>query len=145
MRPQLKTILAISPTSVTNAATATGSIDTLGAHFATIDVTETTADVVSNSPSVLKISESDITDSTGYSDITALVGGGAGGFTIGNDSTTAQNLRKFNVDLRGRKRYLKVTVSPRTTQTITAIAQLMLMEQAPVSAAKAGVSVLVEV
>lgn len=144
MFPQLKTIMAISPISKTNGATATGTIDTLGADFVTIDVHTTTADTTTNKLTVLKISESDTTDATNFSDITALVGGGASGFTIPNPVTSGDNLHKFNIDARGRKRYLKVTVTPPTTQTITAIANLAANEQAPITASKAGVNVLVE-
>lgn len=141
---QTKTVIAIAPISKTAAATATGVIDRLGFNNLTLDVLMTTADAVSNKPSVLKIAESDITDSTGYADVTALVGGGTGGFTIPNALTSGDWVAKFNLDLRARKRYLKLSVSPLTTQTITAIANLAQAEQAPNTATKAGAAVLVE-
>lgn len=142
MFPQCKTVLAISLISKTNGATATGNIDTLGADYVTIDVWTATADTTTNKLTVLKISEADTTDATNFSDVTGLVGGTS--FTIPAPVTTGDNLHKFNIDCRGRKRYLKVTVTPPTTQNIVAIANLMAMEQAPINATKAGVNVLVE-
>jgi hypothetical protein len=50
---------------------------------------------------------------------------------------------KFNVDLRHRKRYLRLLASPVTTQSFTAVANLHRGELVPVTATDAGVSVLV--
>jgi hypothetical protein len=144
MKPQPKAVIALTPTSLTNGATSTGQIDTLGFEHVTIDVIATTANVVSNKFSVLKVSESDTTDATNYSDITKFVGGGAGGFTIPNADTSNPYISKFNIQCANRKRYLKVTVSPQTTQTIGVIANLQQAEQAPTTAALAGANALVE-
>lgn len=69
-------------------------------------------------------------------------------FTIPNANTAAtavlQNNFKFNVDCRVRKRYLQVVYTPRTTQSLTVIANLARGEQAPATAAKANALVLVE-
>jgi hypothetical protein len=145
MFPQMKTVLAIASISKTNGATATGNIDTVGCDFCTIDVVTSAADTTTNKLTTLKISEADDTNATSFSDITALVGGGVGGYTLPAPITTGENLHKFNIDCRARKRYLRVTVTPPTTQTIYAVANLGANEQAPVTAAKAGVNVLVEV
>jgi hypothetical protein len=134
----------LAPTSVTNAGTATGSFDTLGFDRVSIDVIQATGDVVSNNLSVCKLSESDTTDATNYSDIAKFVGDGAGGFTIPNADTSAHQLYKFNLDARARKRYLKITMSPLTTQILQAVANLSRAEQLPVIAADAGVALLVE-
>jgi hypothetical protein len=134
----------LAPTSVTNAGTATGSFDTLGFDRASIDVIQATSDAVTNNLSVCKLSESDTTDATNYSDITKFVGDGAGGFTIPNANTAAHQLYKFNLDLRARKRHIKITMSPLTTQILQAVANLSRAEQLPVSAADAGVALLVE-
>lgn len=142
--PGPKAVLAISPASTTNGATQTGNIDTLGYDHVSIDVIATTADVVSNKFSVCKLSHSDTTNATDFSDITKFVGGGAGGFTVASADTSAAYIVKFNVDARTLKRYLKVTVSPRTTQTIAAVANLQRGEQTPTSATNANVNTLVE-
>jgi len=149
MLPQTKVVVdgGMLAVSKTNGATATGVVDTLGFDWATIDIIAATADVVSNKPSVLKIQESDDTVASNFADITGLRGGTD--FTIPNANTAAtavvQNVYKFNVDLRGRKRYLRGVYSPQTTQTVTLVANLGKGEQAPISAAKANAMTLAEV
>ena len=146
MFPHLKTIVAVNAIAATNTATAAGIIDTLGYDFATIDVIATTANVVTNAPSVLKLQEADVTNATSFADIVGFRGGTD--FTIPNANTAAtavvQNNYKFNVDCRARKRYLQVVYSPQTTQTVTVIANLGRGEQAPVTAAKANAMTLAE-
>jgi hypothetical protein len=144
MNPQSKAVLVLATTSLTNGATGTGSVDTLGYDFLSLDLLQTTSNNTTNNLSVCKLSESDTTDATNYSDITAFVGDGTDGFTVPAADTSNSQLYKFNMDLRGRKRYIKLTASPLTTQSLTAIANLHKAEQAPVSATNAGVAVLVE-
>jgi hypothetical protein len=137
--PTSKRLIGLAQTSLTAAATGTAQFDTLGFAYALIDVLMATANVVSNNPSVLKMSQSDTTDATNYSDITALVGDGVGGFTIPDHVTTGNNTHRFGVDLRGKKRYLKCSVSPLTTQVTTITADLFRGAKAPISAAEVGV------
>ena len=144
MQPSYKAVLAVTPTSTTNGATQTGNIDTMGFDHVTIDVFATTADVVSNKFQTCKISHSDTTDATNFSDITKFVAGGVGGFTLANADTSSPYIVKLNVDTLALKRYLKVSVSPRTTQTIGVLANLTKGEQSPVSASNANVNSLVE-
>jgi hypothetical protein len=145
MNPVRKTVLAINQLSITNADTASGNIDTLGYDFVEIDVIATSSNNVTNNPSVLKISESDDTESTNFVDVSGAVGDTD--FTIPNVYTnTASDYKvKFSVDCRARKRYLKVSVSPVTTQIITAIANLHRGDEGPNSATDASVDALVEV
>lgn len=144
-----KRVLAVNQASTTNGATASGNIDTLGFDYASIDVLLTTSNAVTNNPSVLKVSESDDTVATNFSDITELVGDGTSGFTIPNAITAATSItgpfQTINVDLRGRKRYLKVSVTPITTQVVTVLAHLGSPEQGVDSAADVNASGLVEV
>lgn len=145
MYAQQKAVVAVNCVSATAGATVTSSnIDLLGYDQATIDVTMTTADNVTNSPTVLKIQESDDTNASNFADITEAVGGGVGGFTIGNVVTSGVNNWKFNVDARKRKRYLRTLHSPRTTQIACVVANLSKAEQAPITAAKANALALVE-
>ncbi|GMQ90465.1 MAG: hypothetical protein BMS9Abin10_0847 [Gammaproteobacteria bacterium] len=144
MREQAKQVIVISQASTTNAGTASGNVDTLEYEYATIDVIMATSNVVSNNPSVLKLAESDDTVVSNFADITAFVGDGTGGWTIPNAVTQGNWGVKFNVDLRGRKRYLKVSVSPVTTQVITCIANLFRGDVAPVNTTDANVKALVE-
>lgn len=144
MNTQPKQVIVINQSSTTNAETASGNIDTMGYDFLSLDVITTTSNAVTNNPSVLKLAESDDTVVSNFSDITEFVGDGTGGFTIPDAVTSGDWGVKFNVDLRGRKRYLKLSVSPVTTQTISGIGNLTKAEQSPVSATDANVKALVE-
>lgn len=137
-----KTVVSLLGTGVTNGATVTANIDTLGFDHAIVELFLGTADVVSNNPSVLKLAESDDTVVTNFANITAAVGDTA--WTIPNSDTSSPNVYRFNVDLRGRKRYLKLTCSPTTTQQAVMIAHLGNAEvAADASTTKAGVHALV--
>ena len=133
--PQGKSVIVLTSAGITNGATASANIDCIGFDFLTLDVFGSTVAATSNKPSVLKISESDTTNATDFADVTALVGGGTGGFTIPNwaTNTTTNKTVKFNVDLRTRKRYLKLTISPLTTQDLYAFGNLFMAEIAPVN------------
>jgi len=144
MFPQLKQDIVINDSGVTNGETATGNIDTKGFDWLTLDVVMTTSDDATNNPSVLKLSQSDDTVVTNFSDITEFVGDGSGGFTIPNAVTSGEWGMKFNVDCRGLKRYLRLTISPLTTQGICAVANLGRGDESPVSTTSANVKALVE-
>jgi hypothetical protein len=91
---------------------------------------------------VLKLSESD--DNSSYSDVTAFVGGGTGGFTIPTPTATAGDVVvRMDVDCRGKKRYLKVTATPYTTGTVYTVARLGKGVDGPVSASAKGVNATV--
>lgn len=148
MRPQPRLALAIASAAPTNGETATATaIDTSPAggpraRHMTLDIIATTANVVSNKPGTLKLQHSDITDATGYTDISGFVGGTD--FTIPNADTTNPNMYKFNVNLQGRKRYIKAIYSPKTTQTVFGVANLFWGDQSPTTIAKANVLALIE-
>ena len=137
--------------ALTNGATGTSAnIDTLGFDFCTIDVAATTqsASTQAGSPTTLKIQECDTTVVTSFADVVGFRGGSATAtnvdFVIGIGKTTGVNAYKFNVDCRGRKRYLNVVVAPTTTQTFYVSANGFRGEQSPSTAAKAGVLSLIE-
>ncbi len=138
MLPHFKSVIAIIPISKTNGATATGEvIDRLGYDYLGVDVIASTADVVSNTLSVLKLQESATTDATNFGDVAAA----GTQFTIATNaytSTTNQNVWSFRADLRGRKRYLRVIASPQTTMVIAGVATLHRAKQAPVTASGLG-------
>ena len=151
MFPQLKQGVATLATSITAAGTFTSTaIDTLGYDWATIDVTASTqsASTAAGGPSILKIQESDSTSATTFVDIVGFRGGSATAtnvdFVVAIGSTALNNAYKFNVDCRGRKRYLSAVASPTTTQTFTVMVNLGRGEQSPSTATKAGVLNLVE-
>jgi len=143
MNPLRKSILAINQLSTTNAETASGVIDTLGYDFAEIDVIATSSNDTTNNPSVLKLSESD--DLTTYTDVSGAVGDSDFDIPACYTNTASDYKVKFSVDCRPRKRYLKVSISPVTTQIITAIANLHRGDEGPTSATDASVDALVEI
>lgn len=130
-------VILINNVSTTNAGTAAGFVDTLNYDYLSIAVTLPTADVVSDTPSVLRILETDATQpsaATNYATITGFVSGTD--YTIPNAITSATSITLpfavFNVDLIARKRYIRLEVSPRTTQIITAEAVLTRAAQTPI-------------
>jgi hypothetical protein len=78
--------------------------------------------------------------SSGYSDVTALVGGGTGGFTIPAVSdTNSAAVVQMDIDCRAKKRYLKVSMSPGASATLALVAGMSRAEVAPTAAAGKGV------
>lgn len=140
---QNEKVVASVPTAAVGAtSTATLTIDTLGYDHASVAVMRAgnASTVFAN---VLKISEGDTTAS--YSDVTALVGGGTGGFTIpaASSDTDTTNVVKMDVDCRAKKRYLKVTYTPGVSATVGIVARLSRAEVSPANATDAGVAALV--
>lgn len=140
-----KSVTKIATADLTTATTHQHSIDTLGFDHASIDVVfEPVAAAGTNSAVAiaLKLQEGDTTSS--YSDITAFVGGGAGGFTVptpGNTSDT--NVVRFDVDLRGKSRYLNVYATPQVASVIASNARLSRGEEGPKDATTKGVKAAV--
>lgn len=135
---KFKYVWALQSDSNTNGETATSSaIDCQDYHSLAISVFATTSDNVTNNPSVLKLQESDDTEATNFADITKFVGDGTGGFTIPNSQTddVTGPFVVFNVDLRGRKRYIQVVASPVTTQVLDVVGILGRANQMPDTAA----------
>lgn len=128
--------------SVAASATYTHEIDTLGYKYASIDVmfSPFTASNVSIA-SVLKVGEADTSGATA-ADVTGLRGGTD--FTIAaTGASTGANIgaiARFNVDLRGRKRYLTVSVSPSTTVAVITNARLSKGDLHASTASEAGVN-----
>jgi len=117
--------LLVSPRALTNNATVTANLDTKGGNYATIRVcmgSEVNTNAVG--PTIV-LSESDDTVVTNFAtlDTEATV-----------DLTAARNVL-FGVDLRGRKRYLRVAVSTATATndhiTVASIGTLSDLENAP--------------
>lgn len=142
MVPMTKHVIAIVPISKTAGATATGEpIDTKGWDFVDIAVVASTADVVSNTLSVLKLEEGDTTSS--YATFAGAVKDTD--YTIATNAFTSfgatganQNVWSFHVDTKGRKRYLRVSASPQATMVIGGAAMLARGEKGPTTSAEAG-------
>lgn len=112
--------LTKSTASVAASATFSHEIDTLGFKYASIDVVYSPfTGATSAYASVLKVQESD-TSGSGQADVSGLSVTAGAGATTGNYGAVA----RFNVDLRGRKRYLTVVTSPGNTVAVTSNARL---------------------
>lgn len=123
--------------SVAASATHSHEIDTLGFKYASIDVVYSPFTAATTAyASVLKVQESDASGS-GQTDISGL------SVTAGAGSTTGASvgaIARFNVDLRGRKRYLTVVTSPGNTVAVVTNARLTKAEQGAYDATTAGVN-----
>ena len=136
-------VLATLPTAAVGAtATSTLTIDRLGFdHVSVSAIRASNASTVF--ASVLKVEESD--NNSDYSNVTALVGGGTGGFSIPAVSdTNSAAIVKLDIDARAKKRYLKVSMTPGASATLALVAHLSKAEEAPVAASGAGVIGLVK-
>ena len=118
-------------------------MDCLGYHEAAVDVALDSQSSTTSNPSVLKLMESDDTVASNFAAITAFTSDGVGGFTIPAASGTVPTVVRLNVDLRKRKRYLKVFVSPDgATQLLGAV--VTLGKAANSTAARASMSAVVD-
>ena len=133
-------IVGYVPASAVGAtATATLTIDTIG-----YDVASVAALRASNASTVfanaIKIADSD--DNSAYTDVTALVGGGTGGFSIpaiAASATGSASILKLDVDTKARKRYLRVSYTPGASANVSIVARLGRGEEAPVTSTEVGV------
>ena len=117
--------LLISPRAQTNSATTTANLDTRGANYATIRVAFASELNTNAVGPTLVLSESDDTVVTNFTSIS----------TRTNEDLTAAREVHYGVDLRGRKRYLRLAVTTATATndniTFAAIATLHDLENAP--------------
>src|SRR4051794_9455429 len=105
-------------------------IDCMRFSYLSLDVYGSSVAATSNRPSVLKLTESDSTDATTFADIVELVGDGTGGFIIPawHTNSATRKVVKMSVDLRARKRFLRLSVSPRVQQDFVVVANLLAGE-----------------
>jgi hypothetical protein len=135
---QFEKFAAALPTAAVGAtATSTLTIDRLGYdHVSVSAIRASNASTVF--ASVLKVEESD--NNSDYTDVTALVGGGTGGFTIPAVSdTNSAAVVQMDIDCRAKKRYLKVSMTPGASATLALVAGMSKAEVAPVNASQKGV------
>lgn len=139
-------LAARQPVTANSNATVTQVVDTKGFARAVFNVWHTTP-VTTNIPAVLKISQGDTTSS--FTDIDELTAGT--GFTAAplTTSTAATNAYRMDVDLRGKKRYQKLTYTMPTAQATTVVTvssncELYRAAQGIETAAKQGVNQVVQ-
>ena len=121
--------------SYTNGATATGLVDTLGFDEVVIPIVLGTSDSTSNNFSACKIEECD-TSNGSFASVSGTVGDTD--WTIPVADTANDTIIQFHVRTMARKRYLKLSVSPTTTQIISAVAALGRAEQLPNTTTEQG-------
>ena len=131
-----KTVAKVTA-SVAATATHSHEIDTYGYDYASIDVVYSPFTAATTSyASVLKVQESDASGS-GQADVSGL------SVTAGAGSTTGAAIgavARFNVDLRGRKRYLTVVTSPGNAVAVSSNVRLSKAENHATDATGAGVN-----
>ena len=77
-----------------------------------------------------------------YADVSGFVGGTS--FTFPTPAnTSADTVVRFDVDLRGKKRYLKVVATGNATGSVYSVARLGKPEDGPDTASEKGASVAV--
>ena len=116
-------------------------IDTYGVDYVSVDVVYSTFSAATSAyASVLKVQQSD-TAGSGQTDLS--------GFTVsttGNAGATTGNagaVCRFNIDCRGKKRYLTVVTTPGNPATVATVARLAKGEDLPVDRTSAGVNTFV--
>jgi len=133
-------------TSVALTATHTLEIDTLGFEYASIDVLFspfTSASGPTTAANVLRVAQSDVSGS-GQANLSGFVGGTD--FTVSSGSTATASVgyaQRFDIDLRGKKRYLTVYATPASTCGVVTSCRLGKGEAGPVSASDKGVNTMV--
>ena len=142
----LKPVVFFRDTSTTNGATASGTADTLGYKTLHLAVIQATSNSTSNKLTVCRLSECDTSNGTFVTNA-AWTGGTATsstvGFVIPAAHASAEQKYMFHIDLRGRKRYLKLELSPVTTQILGAVGVLERGEQMPATVATGDLALIV--
>lgn len=128
-----KTVVGTTVTSA--AATATLTIDTLGYAYASVDVIV----AVSTTPANTSASILNVLTLSGGETTTA----GSSIYTVAapaaSAAVTAQpSVVRFDIDLRGKGRYVKVDATPATALATTIVARLSKGEIGPDSASEMG-------
>jgi hypothetical protein len=128
-----KTVVGTTVTS--SAGTATLTIDTMGYDYASVDVvvaiSATAGHTAASILNVLTLSQGDTT-TAGSSVYTVAV-------PAASVAVTSQpSVVRFDVDLRGKSRYLKIDATPAQSLATTIVGRLGMGEVAPESASAKG-------
>jgi len=142
MRHASKTILGNAITSTSGTTTITASFDTRGFAYATIQVFGLASSTGPSSAVSNHVLEE--TDSTALSGLTTISGSA---FTTIASTTISTSLAKvvYNVDLRGRKRMLKVTYGSAAADQTFVTCDLTNAADGIVTAAESGAGHIVTI
>jgi hypothetical protein len=136
MKPEHKTVQLIVPTTaITAASTANwGYVDTKGYSHVRIELVEMSASAATQIAG-LRVREDD-TVPTAFTDMSAIVAltGAAStstsaGFALPFPNSAVENIYQFDIDLKGRKRYIGFDYIPSVTTRAAAVALLMRGEE----------------
>lgn len=143
MVPATKQVILNLSGSTSGVTVLTGSVDTRGFGYASIAVLANSTAAVSTTTANNALEESD--DNSTWVAISSAAPGT--GFTPSTVTVVSSGPKIiYNVDLRSRKRYLKVTVGLAATATSVGItADLSRASDAPVSATEQGAAYLVQI
>lgn len=135
-----KSVVMLKPQSVATNATVTGTVDTLGFDHCRVDVLLDSQTSTTSKPTALKLEESN--DLTTYVTVSPFTGGT--GFTIPTAGSVSTVIR-FNVDLRPRMRYLKVSLTAGDAAQLACVhANLSRAEVLPNTATLKGCTAVVD-
>ncbi len=133
MKPLQSAVYSVLLSPVTAATTArTANLDCQGADYATIVITVGAEANTNSTGVVLSLLESDDTTATNFATFNSSYSQ-----TVDN---TAGTLEVFHVNLQGRKRYLRISVTPDTTTNgavITSAAGILVKESQGLNSANA--------
>lgn len=125
--------LLVAPQAMTNSATVTANLDCAGAAYATIRIALASEINTNAVGPTLSLLSSDDTVVTNFATVVAD--------RAAEDITTAKEVT-YGVDLRGQKRYLRLSVSTDTTTnddlTVAAVATLSRQTEEPSGTTDAG-------
>ena len=125
--------LLVAPQAMTNSATVTANLDTLGANYATIRVALASEINTNGVGPTLSLLQSDDTVVTNFATVVA---------DRSAEAIVAAKEVTYGVDLRGKKRYLRLSVTTATATnddvTFAAIATLSRKDESPAGTTGAG-------
>lgn len=126
-----KRVALLKPQSVTSQTTVSATVNVVGWDYAEIVLHLDTAAASSTESTILVTESDDATTYTTSSDLTMT--------TVAPD-TSNQQLYVWFLDLRKRKKFLKITYMPTVAKLASATATLSRAEVAPTTAAGRGVT-----
>src|SRR5262245_16116683 len=144
-KPLTDAVVVQPPASVASTATTTAMFDCRGYDYLLVDVLSGTQATTDPAITTVTFKEADNTSATSFSSIVAFTGAAAtsttAGFVIPAVTVTGFGaVLQFQMDLRRRKRYIQLNMTPGTTLVLAAIAKLQRAEVAALTAAQKSIT-----
>lgn len=124
----------------TSSQTCTLTLDTLGFEHASIDVIYGPAASTSSVSQTLTLQEADAATGT-YTTVSGFSGDLKPAIYAGQTVTDTMTVSRLEVNMVGKKRYLRVQSSPNTDTVVVVAARLSRAEEGPYDATTKGVRV----